>query len=860
MSLLAPTPTRLRPFVPLVSSHNRQKSLSPPPDLSSGVNSTLLPGSSGMFLLIRNVLPSNRTGFGTPVELVREALAETLLAEHGNDLIDVGVSVLPGGRPQDTHSSSAYLELSYQTKSLDPLPRPDLLSEWMTALSITRPNWDIVWAPAKKGKDRRMNVRFRVAETKEKVPFTAADKIRAHLESKGHRTTGGYISFNGLVDVTLADTHSVDTILASTYFVIPSIAKDGLQVSPSKYLPVNNAFEMCIGGINEYEGLHEIIEKWLYHKYVHDDPARSTRVFDTRISPDREYFIFTMDSWESTLIVLKDIEAFRSYFVNSPLLSDPKLIFEMNSSGFARKSTVATINNGAGLVNEAITDLKRDLATFHKEQTENNSLVQRQVSAIHVSMENQANTVARIGDQLQQFGLSLLAGRDEKAIECRIGQIDGSLAFETQCLRSSDDPAEKIELKANIVSLKNERREQIALLAKASANTIRLIGPPPGTLISLPSQLPPIMITPEQAPEQSHCSPPSSQLPSASQPQPNSSVTTVNLPSTPTRQPTVPALQPSSSLSSTTFNSACNIFDFSSLNTPTPTSFPRNSATTKRGQPTDAPESPTKRLRSSERITNSRANPKATSATSSADEDSIMDLFNDSGKTVRSLFMTKTSSLITAYADKGEHRSRSSGLRPLTYDEPPVITKQLGMPSATDQMGRVHNAEHLFSKPMCHNTSRKFIPNFILWIIVTLIVLSTASAAAAAATPAGSLSLYAINTNGFVHPTKIDATNRAISHRNPDVVVITETKTNASCSTKMAYTEYQFFEERGIPVTGHHLYKWGLILGIKKGISVSQRLPITHPALKARMIAVDIVIPLESGLGFTHRIIAAYAP
>lgn len=220
------------------------------------------------------------------------------------------------------------------------------------------------------------------------------------------------ISYNGLVDINFADSQSVDTILASTarQYIIPSLSKEGMHVSAPKFIPVENPFELCIGRLTEYEGLHDIIEKWIYYKYVHDDEFNTTRVFDTRLSPDREYFIFTMDSWESTMLVLKDTEAFRAYFTRSPYLSDPKLLFELNSSGFARKSTAMTIDAGAGLVNEAITDIKRDLADFRKEQSENNSLVQRQVNAIHVNMENQTNAVALIGNQLQQFGLSLLAG------------------------------------------------------------------------------------------------------------------------------------------------------------------------------------------------------------------------------------------------------------------------------------------------------------------------------------------------------------------------------------------------------------------------------------------------------------------
>ena len=75
----------------------------------------------------------------------------------------------------------------------------------------------------------------------------------------------------------------------------------------------------------------------------------------------------------------------------------------------------------------------------------------------------------------------------------------------------------------------------------------------------------------------------------------------------------------------------------------------------------------------------------------------------------------------------------------------------------------------------------------------------------------------------------------------------------------MSYENYQFFEDCGVPVVGHHLYKWGVILGVKKGITISQRVTITHPALIGRLVAVDVVIPLDTGDGFIHRLIAAYA-
>lgn len=71
-----------------------------------------------------------------------------------------------------------------------------------------------------------------------------------------------------------------------------------MHVSPPKFISINSPFELSIGGLREYDGrLLEKVEKWLYYKYVHDDPSKTSRVINTRVFIDREYFIFAMDSW-----------------------------------------------------------------------------------------------------------------------------------------------------------------------------------------------------------------------------------------------------------------------------------------------------------------------------------------------------------------------------------------------------------------------------------------------------------------------------------------------------------------------------------------------------------------------------------
>ena len=855
MSTPRPSPKKLRPFVPLVPRSNRQRSISPPPDIDTGVNNTLLPASGGMFLLVRNVLPTDKPGFVNPVEMVKKAIAEICNLDDGKDLAEITLLVVAGGHPQDPNSSCAYIDLAQEIKILDHLPRPDLLMDWMTALSKSRPEWEIVWAPQKKGKDRRMTVRFRVADSKEKVPINASDKIRAHLESKGHKTIGGYISFHGLVDVTFADTNSVDAVLATNYYNVPSLSKEGMHVSAPKFIPIENPFELCIGGLIEYEGLHETIEKWLYHKYT-DEASKVTRVYDTRISADRDYFIFTMDSWDSTILVLKDTEAFRTYFARFPLLTEPKLLFELNSIGFAHKSLTTTIDAGAALVNDAIADIKRDLTDFRKEQSENNNLVQRQVASIHVNMENQTNAMTLMGNHLHQFGLSLLAGRDEKIIEAKISAIDTSLMFEMQCLRNADDPTEKAAVKANISTLQKERREHALLLAKASENTMQL--PAPGTTVPTPvrSQRPP--------PPAANVSEPRTPVtvPTTPTHPPGLTTRTYIFPSDVGPSPQTPAQTPAQNLQHScpptmlpfsNNNPAPPTLDLSLLTTPTPAS--RQSTAPKRTKPTNQPETAVKRVKKLERTMSTRSDSKNMHATHPSN-DQVMDLFNeDSDQSVCLRSAPASSFLITDPADRGEHLIIGSRPTIVCRWATRVITVK---PASHDQLGCVYTAKYLSSKP-CYRNSAKSMPPFLLWALLALMLFCSICPVAAAPSAAGSLSLYALNTNGFVHPMKIDATNNAISHRNPDILVITETKTNSARSQKLS-NDYQYFEEHGIPVSGHHLYKWGVILGIKKGITVSQRVPISHRSLVGRLIAVDIVIPLDSGSGFIHRVIAAYAP
>jgi hypothetical protein len=93
-------------------------------------------------------------------------------------------------------------------------------------------------------------------------------------------------------------------------------------------------------------------------------------------------------------------------------------------------------------------------------------------------------------------------------------------------------------------------------------------------------------------------------------------------------------------------------------------------------------------------------------------------------------------------------------------------------------------------------------------------------------------SIYALNMNGLGGPGKISHVNSVISQRAPHAFVITETKTNEKLSSKLPSLKYNIFEEEAVPQSHGKGHKWGVAVGVRKDIQISQRVPITKSSLK----------------------------
>jgi len=78
--------------------------------------------------------------------------------------------------------------------------------------------------------------------------------------------------------------------------------------------------------------------------------------------------------------------------------------------------------------------------------------------------------------------------------------------------------------------------------------------------------------------------------------------------------------------------------------------------------------------------------------------------------------------------------------------------------------------------------------------------------------------------------------------------------------SKLSSLGYNVYEETGVRCTNHHISKWGIILGIRNDIQVSQPISISDTSLYGRAVAVDIILGTSAGIGFTHRIIGRIRP
>ena len=82
-----------------------------------------------------------------------------------------------------------------------------------------------------------------------------------------------------------------------------------------------------------------------------------------------------------------------------------------------------------------------------------------------------------------------------------------------------------------------------------------------------------------------------------------------------------------------------------------------------------------------------------------------------------------------------------------------------------------------------------------------------------------SLRTISINANGLADPMKIAAIRNMVQTSKPHSFVIGETKNSEPISSRLGLDDYQLFENPGRPLNTRGKGKWGVIVGIQRGLS-----------------------------------------
>ncbi|KAG7087182.1 hypothetical protein E1B28_013162 [Marasmius oreades] len=146
-------------------------------------------------------------------------------------------------------------------------------------------------------------------------------------------------------------------------------------------------------------------------------------------------------------------------------------------------------------------------------------------------------------------------------------------------------------------------------------------------------------------------------------------------------------------------------------------------------------------------------------------------------------------------------------------------------------------------------------PNFcILLIFVLLYLVSTVQCTAPQ--PLSSLSLNANGLSDFVQRDRY--IQDAVQALDPHLISISETKSQHLVGNRLRLSNYNIFENPGVPTSNKKASKWGVILAIRKDIHA--QLVTVIPRLRGRVCAADLHLPASNGLSVQHRVLSIYAP
>ena len=805
-SYSAPSLNPIRPPSPLTGN----------PD--DPLNSFVAP--AGCELILRN---PNKAADGSTIKLVKDAL--TSISASVADVRDLPLDVVGTGSPaRDANLSYCYVRLHLSTAALDTSPRPDLLWRWQPHLLRALEGWDVTWAPQKRWKDRSFWVRLssphHIDETEHSRFCEVVDKTCRHA---GYSVASSFMMKPASVGIVMTTINDAKRLIeASSITLLDCDPLLELSTAPFRQIDIAWAFELIIGGVGSYDYTFiSYLDKYFASRYTRDGQSllHSSRV------AEEDFYCFIMYDWETTARVLHDKEIFASTF-NGMNLVPPRLLYDVNSNSSFNQRT-----NSASAIRDAGRDVSKDLENMNmkiekmmREMQMGFQHAEQRLSAVTKKVGMLADSVNTVTTLVHNNTLALLDQREEQMKKDLLGQLELSIVHTDLAIMRTSDPTKQTKLREKLDSLEQKRdavRDECDKMSSTIGNLL-LNSPQVSSTLPLTVSTPPGIIRdvlPPPTPSQ------------AEVPQLLPTPTT-----TPAKRQTPPHMEiPSPSVSPT------------KRSAPPRMEFPTSSEPSTPCKKKSKQSAPIARQRSmSTRSTTLQVTSQQDLQDEDMDEDSsghgnMKDATVSNDPTIE----TTLTNRMTLIGPAEQLMMRT----PITLRSPYV--------DKTNTSSMLISARGVRSG---HKPHTKSSLNNILSILFMVCFLSFIQTTSAMSFRASSLSVYALNTNGLVNPGKIAHINSAINARCPHLFVISETKTNSNMGSKLLKNDYNIFEETGVKTDNHHLYKWGIVVGIRKDLQISQKIQLSHSALIGRAIAIDIILGTSNGRGFIHRFISTYAP